>query len=195
MTREQGIATMIFDALTQRRSAKAAQLGGARPSAETIARIVAAGAAAPDHGLLVPFRFVDVAMDRREALADAFVAALKEKTPNPEGGEIEKARDKALRGPLLIALIARLQPNHPKIPISDQWLSVGAAMQNMVLEAEAEGLGVALRSGFALGSESLRNAFGLDANEHLVCFLAIGENPARLPDRKKPDLKDVWGSF
>jgi nitroreductase len=185
----------VFEAMTGRRSAKAHALEGPPPDRATVERIVLAAVAAPDHGLLVPFRVVEIPGDRREALADAFERAAFDQNPDADAETIAKARDKALRGPLLLALIARIADRHPKIPATDQWLTVGAAMQNMVLAAEESGLGVALRSGRALESAALRAAFALAEGEHLVTFLAIGRSEARLPDRRKPAIEAILARF
>jgi nitroreductase len=178
--------TSIFTALTARRSAKAAALAGERPADAVVEAIVAAAAAAPDHGLLVPFRVVEISTASRGKLADAFVAALREQVADASEIDMTKAREKAVRGPLLLALIGRFQPRHPKITLSDQWLSAGAALQNMVLAAESHGLGVALRSGQSLASLALRQALALGEGEELLCFLAIGRNDKPQPERAKP---------
>jgi nitroreductase len=185
----------VLHAMNGRRSAKAAMLEGPPPAADEVARIVEAGAAAPDHGLLVPFRFVEIAPARRPALADAFEAALRLSQPEASSEDVAKARDKAIHGPLLIALIGRMQPNHPKITLSDQWLAAGGALQNMVLAAESLGFGVALRSGHALASKPMRAAFGLGEGEDLLCFLAIGRNAKRQPERPKPSLREIFSQF
>ncbi len=185
----------VLAAITGRRSAKAHMLEGPAPTRAEIEAIVTAGAAAPDHGLIVPFRFVEIAAERRAALADAFEVAAREGGKTPSAEDIAKARDKALNGPLLLALIGRKQPNHPKITLTDQQLALGGALQNMVLAAESLGYGVALRSGHALNSSALRAAFRLGASEELLCFLAIGRTDKRQPDRPKPALEAVFSQF
>jgi nitroreductase len=185
----------VIAAMTSRRSAKAAAMTGEISDRSMIDAIVTAGAAAPDHGLLVPFRFVEIAPDRRAALADAFEAALRAAQASPSAEDVSRARDKALHGPLLLALIGRFQPQHAKITLTDQWLAAGGALQNMVLAAESFGLGVALRSGHALSSPAMRQAFRLAEGEELLCFLAIGQNSKRQPDRPKPALADVFSQF
>jgi nitroreductase len=185
----------ILQAINGRRSAKAAMLEGPSPDRAAIEAIIAAGAAAPDHGLLIPFRFVEIAPERRAALADAFEANLRVQQDHPSPDDVARARDKALHGPLLIAMIGRFQPRHPKITLSDQWLAAGGALQNMVLAAESLGLGVALRSGHALASPAMRTAFKLAKGEELLCFLAIGSNTKRQPDRPKPELSAVFSRF
>jgi nitroreductase len=190
--RENFAMNPVIEAICNRRSAKAASLEGPAPDQTTVEAIITAGAAAPDHGLLWPFRFVEVTQAARSRLADAFEAAARGAKAEISLDEIAKARDKAERGPLLLALVGRFQPNHPKITLSDQWMTAGGALQNMVLAAESFGLAIALRSGSALGSAPLRAFFGLQEGEELLCFLAIGKGTQKLPDRPKPVLGDVF---
>jgi nitroreductase len=185
----------VIEAICNRRSAKAASLQGEAPSRDIIEAIVTAGAAAPDHGLLVPFRFVAVSPAARAKLADAFEAAARLGKAELSADEIAKARDKAERGPLLLALIGCFQPNHLKITLSDQWMAAGGALQNMVLAAESLGYGIALRSGSALTSVPLRSFFDLEVGEELLSFIAIGKAPQRLPDRPKPALEAVFSQI
>jgi nitroreductase len=185
----------VLAAITERRSAKAAMMEGAPPDRTIIEAIVTAGAAAPDHGLLVPFRFVEIAPERRAALADAFEAVLRQSQAAPTPDDISRSRDKALHGPLLLALIGRFSSDHPKITETDQWLAAGGALQNMVLAAESFGLGVALRSGKALNAAPMRAAFNLVPHEELLCFLAVGKVSKRQPERPKPALSAVFSAF
>jgi nitroreductase len=182
----------VIEAICNRRSAKAAMLEGPAPDAAIIAQIVTAGAAAPDHGLLAPFRFVELTLAARPALADAFEQAARASKPDLSADDIAKARDKAERGPLLLALVGRFQPRHPKITLSDQWMTAGGALQNMVLATESLGYALALRSGGALASDALRSFFKLGEGEELLCFVAIGRAAKRQPERPKPDLAAVF---
>jgi nitroreductase len=181
----------LLDALLARRSASAKHLIAPGPTAAALDRILLAGSRAPDHGRLVPFRFFTIADEGREAFGAVLAAASLEERPDLAAAEIDRAREKAHQGPCLIALIARIDPEHPKIPASDQWLSAGCALENMVLAAQAEGLGVAIRSGKYLESAAVRRAFGLTAIEHFCCFLAIGSVSEWPPAKPKPALESI----
>ena len=181
----------LLDAMTRRRTAGAKNLNEPGPSRTELEQILKAGAAAPDHGLLVPFRFVEVSGEARGKLSEAFVDAVKEAFANPDQAEFDKARAKGARGPCLIALIARIDPAQVKIPASDQWLTVGGVLQNMVLAAESLGFGVAISSGGALESQAMRKLFALAPNEYLVSFLMLGKAAAMPPPRRKPELSQI----
>jgi nitroreductase len=162
------------------------------PDPVQVRRIISAAAAAPDHGRLVPFRFVEITEPSRQRLAAAHEAATRDLLPEPTDIDLQKARDRALKGPWLMALIACLQPQHPKIVIGDQWLAVGCALQNILLATEAEGLSAGIVSGPALDTGVMRAFFNLKPDERVVSFVTIG-TPVERPDpRRKPPLDDVF---
>ncbi len=182
----------LYEQILARRSASARNLIAPGPDATTIERIVTAGLRAPDHGRLAPFRFVEIGAARRGTLAEVFADAARELDPAVAEGEIAKAREKATQGPCLIGLIGRIDPNHPKIVASDQWLTVGCALENMLLAAQAHGFAAAVRSGRYLETQAVRRAFSLGANEHFTCLIALG-TPAEWPPAKpKPALGQVF---
>jgi len=141
--------------------------------------ILAAAAAAPDHGQLTPWRFVIVPPAARARLGEAFAAALlaRDATATPE--QVAQAREKAFRAPLLLLAIGRLADEVPTgegagIDATERLISAGCALQNMLLTAHALGFGAALTSGKALQSEVLRGLFRLSPGERALCFLSVG---------------------
>lgn len=181
--------TAIYDAILSRRTPSGKNVVEPGPSAADLEKILLAGARAPDHGRLTPFRFVTIA--NREAFAEVLAQAARESDPALPPAEIERAREKAFQGPCLVALIGRIDPAHPKIPASDQWLSVGCALENMVLAAQALGFGAAIRSGRAFESAAVRRAFDLGETEHFTCFLAIGAVGEWPPAKPRPALASI----
>jgi nitroreductase len=157
-----------------RRTVLPAGLAEPGPDAEQLRSILLAASAAPDHHDLVPWRFVIIPAAARAALGDAFVAALGERDPDATPEQVGKARDKALRSPLLMLAIARLRDADPDILADQRLVSAGCAIQNILLMATALGFGSALTSGKALRSRPLRALFGLDRDEEALCFVSIG---------------------
>lgn len=182
----------LLDALMARRSANARMLAAPGPDEAALAVIIKAGAQAPDHGRLVPFRFIRIGEDARGRLADLLEAASREMSPGMPEPEIERAREKADQGPVILGLIARIEAGHPKIPASDQWLAVGCALENMLLAIQAAGFGVAVRSGRFLETKAIQTGFALAPNEQLVSFLAIGTPTDWPPQKPKPALEAVY---
>jgi nitroreductase len=96
---------------------------------------------------------------------------------------------------VILALVARIDPAHPKIPASDQWLTVGCALENMLLAAQSLGFAVAVRSGRFLETAAMRAGFALAAQEHLTCLLAIGTARDWPPAKPKPALEQVFSRW
>jgi nitroreductase len=182
----------LLDGIMARRSGNARALGLPGPDAAQIATIIKAGAQAPDHGRLVPFRFLQVASGARAKLADLLEASSRELWAEIPGPEVERAREKADQGPEILALIGRIDPVHPKITASDQWLAVGAALENVLLAVQACGFAAAVRSGKFLETRAMREGFALGANEHLTCLIAIGTPTDWPPQKPKPELDRVF---
>src|SRR3569832_1546016 len=69
------------------------------PTGQELDAIFEAASAAPDHGELLPWRFIVVPSAAREQLAQAFAEALLERDPAAAVAQIERAREKAFRAP------------------------------------------------------------------------------------------------
>lgn len=187
------VTNPVMDALLGRRSGNARALVTPGPDDGGIEAIVFAASRAPDHGRLVPFRFLLVADSARPRLADLLEAASLAMDPALPRAEIERAREKADQGPVILAVVARIEADHPKIPTSDQWLAVGAALENMLLAVQSLGFAAAIRSGKFLETMPMREGFGLAPNEHLVSLVAIGTPAEWPPEKPKPALDRVFG--
>lgn len=151
------------------------------------AAILAAAAAAPDHGQLLPWRFVEVPQAHRAELAQVFAAALLERDPDANADELEQAREKAYRAPWLLLAICRVRGGDPDIPGQERLLSAGCAIQNMLLLASAADYGSGLTSGKALASQALRQLFALHDDEDALCFINIGTISEARRGKPRPD--------
>ncbi len=160
------------------------------PDAVQLRMIFDAAATAPDHGQLLPWRFVLVPQAAREQLADVFGAALLERDAQATPEQLGQAREKAYRSPLLLLAVVDGQRGDPGIDLSERIVSAGCAVQNMLLMATALGYGSALTSGKALKSAGLRALFALTAGEHALCFVSIGTVETRKPLRLRPAPAD-----
>jgi nitroreductase len=185
------LSNPVLDVIRARRHAGAMMLALPGPTAAELEAILEAAAAAPDHGKLVPFRFVVVGDAARAAYVAASMEAFRMAVPDADELGLKKARGKAEQPPCVVALVARVDAGHPKIVASDQWLTVGAALQNMWLAADSLGFALGVSSGRLLDTDALRRAFGLAATEALVSIVSIGTPKERLPPRDKPLLKDI----
>lgn len=165
------------------------------PDVSQFAQIFRAAAAAPDHGLVMPWRFVIVPASKRTALAQAFALALIDRDPGATFEQIEAAREKAHRAPCLVLAVAQLGDCEPPIPKLERMVSVGAAIQNILLSAHSQGYGSSLTSGQAMQSHRLRTLFQLKEGEEAVCCVNIGTVFKRKMPRLRPDIATFVSSL
>ena len=185
----------VLDAIRNRRHMGALMLEKPGPDATQMEAILEAGAAAPDHGKIVPFRFVLVPDEARAAYVEASIAAFRASVPDADESGLKKARGKAEQAPAVVALVARMQPNHPKIGMPDQWLALGCVLQNMWLAAESMGFSCGVSSGRVMESDVMRRAFRLADGEQIVSIVSIGSPKERQAPRPKPPLADLVSRF
>ncbi|MEO8024433.1 nitroreductase [Polaromonas sp.] len=165
------------------------------PDAKQLGMILNAAATAPDHGQLLPWRFVLVPQAARARLAAVFGAALVERDAQATPEQIAQAREKAHRAPLLMLIVVDSACGDAGIDLAERTVSAGCAVQNMLLMATALGYGSSLTSGKALKCGGLRTLFGLASGEHALCFVSIGTAQSRKPARLRPVPADFVSSL
>ena len=162
------------------------------PNGDELNLILQAAATAPDHGRLHPWRFMQVPMQERERLGRAFERSLVDRDPNANAEERGRAHDKAFRSPCLLFAILKTAGDAPEVGLADRMLSLGCAIQNTQLLANALGYGCGITSGQAVDSPPVRALFGLTAQETGVCFLSFGTIASSKPPRQRPEPKDFF---
>lgn len=192
------LADAAEDLIHARRTTLPKRLQGPGPDATQKSRILMAASAAPDHQQLMPWRLVEVPSAKRHMLAEAFAQALHERDPNASAKELDQAREKAHRAPWLLLAICSSQQaglDGDSVPTSDRLVSLGCALQNMMLLSTAMGFGSSLTSGKAMSSQPIRQLFGLHAHEMAVCCLNMGHIQSSRQQRQRPTLADYYGSL
>lgn len=179
----------VRELIASRQTVSPKRLEAPAPSAAQIGDILSCAAAAPDHGLLMPWRIVCIDENQRPTLAAAFVTALLERDPGATGEQLEAAREKAFRSPFLALVVSRLGPESAGIRAIEQIISMGCAIQNILLSAHAMGFGSGLSSGRAMTSTPIRTLFDLAPNEEAACFIAIGTVSKPKAVRRRPDMR------
>jgi nitroreductase len=151
-------------------------------SREQLELVLTAAVRAPDHGLLAPWRFTVLEGERRALLGNAMAAALREKSPDADREALDREASKAMRSPTLLVVSAVAQ-SHPKVPEIEQWVAVGAAIQNLWIAAESLGLGVAWKTGSHAYSSLVKYALGLSSDERIIGFIHLGAPMSKGPVR------------
>jgi nitroreductase len=171
------------------------RLGNPGPTAVQKETILLAANAAPDHGRMVPWRFIEIQESSRPALGEVFRECLLDRDQDATAIQQQEARDKALRGPLLLLAIANYQDANDDISKQEKLISLGCAIQNILLSAHACGFGSGLSSGRALHSERISTLFKLSENEEPICFITIGTVLKNKPGRVRPSLSEYHSIF
>lgn len=181
--------TSILSLLETRRSGKPREMVAPGPSPDELDRILTIAARTPDHGKLFPWRFVVVAADQREALADLLARALPESDPDALPAHFAKALEFAHQAPSLVVVVAAPVAEH-KIPLWEQELSVGAAAMNLLLATHALGYVGGWITSWAAYSERVRAAF-CAPGERIAGFVFLGTAGAPLEERPRAPLSTV----
>lgn len=181
----------LLQAILSRRSVGPRHLTGPDLTAEELSVLAAAAAAGPDHGMLGPLQLLHIPARHRAALAGAFAEAALEADPSADADALQAARDRANAGPCLIAVLARLTPDHPAVPVEEQWVAVGAGLQNLLLAALSLGIHSKPLSGRRVASQALRRALRLPDDTRLVAFVALGRAVGEVKERPRRAPQEV----
>jgi len=185
----------VIEAILTRHSVSPKRVVKPGPSVDQLRILMAAAAAAPDHGKLRPWRFVEFTETSRNTLADVFEVALLERLPNADADALSRTREKASRAPLLLGLVLQLNRTADVPHVDDQMASGGAALQNVLLAAHSMGFGARALSGQAVRTNAFRAALNLVGDEIFLCFIAIGTatSAPRRNERPAPEsLLTQW---
>ena len=184
------------DALTflnSRRSVPARQLEAPGPDEATLARMLATAVRVPDHGKRVPWRFVRIAGDARDALGQALVARALERDPGAAQAVLEKDRNR-FHAPLAIAVVAKLGDDE-KIPEAERFASACCVCFALLLAAQAEGFGAQWLTGWPAYDAPIQRLLGLAPDERIAGFIHIGTPKLEAPERDRPDPRALLADW
>src|SRR5437763_15734904 len=179
-----------LELLKTRRSVKAVELAGPAPSATEIETLLSIAARVPDHGKLVPWRFIIFEGAARIAAGDAIAAAFRRKYPQAGAEQVEAERKRLARAPLVIAVVSRAGV-HVKIPEWEQGLSSGAAAMSLVLAAHALGYAASWITEWYAYDRRVLAALGVKPEEKIAGFVHIGRAAKPPDDRPRPALDSI----
>ena len=156
---------------------------------ETIEKLLYAAVQAPNHYRIRPWRFVVLTGKSREALGEVMGQTLKKRNPElPETAqEIERA--KPLRAPVLIA-VGVDKSTDPRVSEIENICAVAAAVENLLLAANAEGLGAMWRTGPAARDPEIKKFLGFEPDQILLSFVYIGYPDLTIPAAERPSFED-----
>lgn len=172
--------------LDTRRSVPSKQLGEPGPDHATLLRMLASAVRVPDHGKLVPFRFIRLQGEARHTLGDLLAARTLHLQPDAADAVVEKDRARFSHAPVIVTVVARLTPGH-KVPEQEQLLTAGSVCFALLQAAQALGFGAQWLTGWMAYDAAVAATLGLSADERIAGFIHIGTPKMEAPERERPD--------
>ncbi|HEY3310776.1 MAG TPA: nitroreductase [Anaerolineales bacterium] len=161
---------------------------------ELVEKLLSAAVQAPNHYKNRPWRFVVLTGAGRERLGEVMARSFKAKFSQVPDEALTKERQKPLRAPVLIAVGVE-RPSEPKIVEIENICAVAAACQNILLAANALGLGAMWRTGEAARDPEIKKFLGFEPEMDLVSFIYVGYPdfiPDGYPERAGFEDHTVW---
>jgi len=173
-------------ALDARRSVPAKQLGEPGPDPDTLLRMLTSAVRVPDHGKLVPYRFLRIAGDARHSLGAFLADRAVQRDPQVSAAQLDKARQRFSHAPLIITVIASPRPN-PKVPEAEQLMTAGCVCFALLQAAQALGFGAQWLTAWMAFDPAVHAHLGLAEGEQIAGVSHIGTPKTAVPERERPD--------
>jgi nitroreductase len=187
-------APQTLDLLLSRRSGSAKAMTGPGPTPEELRMILTAGARAPDHKKLFPWRFILFEGDSRKRLGELLARITLDEEPKASEERVAMERHRFQRAPVVVGVISRVRENIP-IPVWEQELSAGAVCQNILLAAHALGYVANWLTEWCAFHPQVKDELGLKPGERVAGFIYIGKPAEPLEERLRPDLDSLITKF
>lgn len=175
--------------LLTRASYPAKLMAGPVPDRAALAVMLTAASRSPDHGKLVPWRFVvaeRAALGRLAVLAEQRGQALG---LDPE--QVAKGAAQYGRAGLVVVVVSSPKPS-PKVPIVEQTQAAAAVCLALVNAATASGWAACWLSGWPSHDRAfVKQGFGLAPHETVAGVVHIGTQTAAPIDRPRPDITTI----
>jgi nitroreductase len=180
--------------LHTRRSGSAKAMTGPGPLPTQLREILAAGARAPDHGKLAPWRFILFEGESRARMGKLLAECVLESEPQASAARLDQERGRFLRAPVVVGVISRIREGIP-IPEWEQVLSAGAVCENILVASHAMGFVANWITEWYAYHPRVRDALGLKSGERIAGFIYIGTSAQALEERVRPDLDALITRF
>ncbi|PIE08451.1 MAG: nitroreductase [Rhodobacterales bacterium] len=178
-----------LDFLLTRRSRPAKTLTTPVPDRKQLSTLLTAAARTPDHGKLVPWRFIVLERPALERLAGEVMA--RGAARGEDRNRVEKMYRQFADSHLAVVVVSAPVASD-KVPEIEQVLSAGAVCLSLLNAALAAGWGANWLSGWASHDpEFLSVALGMKETETVAGFIHIGSETITPPERPRPDLDEI----
>ena len=176
--------------LAERRSLPLRSLVGPGPDEEELRRMLTLAARVPDHGRLVPWRFILFEGEACRAAGERLDAIYARQHSDQPAGKAGMWAGYMARAPLLVVVVSRPDPRS-KVPEWNQVLSAGAVCMNLIAAATAMGFAAHWLLKWPARAPEASAVLGVGEDERVAGFMHIGRPAERPQDRPRPDLGRV----
>ncbi len=184
------MSSEILSFLKSRRSVLARQLTSPGPDEAQLQTLLQIGARVPDHGKLVPWRFIVFQGAARHGFDKKLKEIYKRQNLAAAPEEIELATRCFSRAPLVISVISSFK-EHSKVSQWEQQLSAGAVCQNILIAAQSMGFAAQWLTQWYAYDEAVNALLGLTDNERVAGFIYIGTAMDAPKERARPVIFDI----
>ena len=150
-----------------------AVLGEPGPDDGQLRLLLQAAIRAPDHGLLRPWRFLVLRDNQRARLGTLLCNARQALEPEVSREELDKLAGKPFRAPVVLVAVAEVDPDN-RVPVIEQVVATGAAVQNLMVAALALGIGAMWRTGRLANHTLVKQGLGFADKDEVVGFVYLG---------------------
>ncbi|MCS0496983.1 nitroreductase [Ancylobacter sp. MQZ15Z-1] len=180
--------------LESRRSSPLRGLVEPGPTPAELERMLHLAARVPDHGRLVPWRFIVVEGESRRMLGERLDALYARQNPELPAAKADMWTLYMLRAPLTVVLVSRPDPA-AKVPEWNQVLSAGAAGMALTVAASAMGFATQWLLKWPGRDPQATALLGVKPGEKVAGFIHLGRPSVESADRARPALDEVVSAW
>ncbi|EAQ04914.1 nitroreductase family protein [Pseudooceanicola batsensis HTCC2597] len=178
-----------LDFLATRRSHPPKLLTEPVPDRAQLEELLTIAARSPDHGALIPWRFVVIEQPAMQGLAE--LAEARGRSLGKDEETVAKGRGQFDRGNLAVAVV-ECPVEAEKVPPREQTLSAGAVCLSLVNAALASGWGAGWVTGWVSFDRGfVEQGLGLRSHEQVAGIVHIGSFASAPAERPRPEVKDI----
>ena len=186
----------LLDYLMTRRTVPAAHLAGAELSPDEITTLLKIASRVPDHGKLAPWRFIVYPKAAGDVIGDFLARRWRDRDSGTSQERLAQEQERFLRGGTIIGVV-NCAKDHPKIPVWEQELAVGAVCMNLIHGAYALGYRAQWLTEWYAEDAPAARFLGCREGERFAGFIYIGTTDEPPVERPRPDVDAItsfWGT-
>lgn len=166
-------------------------------SKEAVETIIEAAIQAPNHHITEPWKFFVMQGENMQQFYDAAMEFQKNRDISEQEFERMKVKmiSKTMVAPTVILAVYSKNKNKTRVKYEEDILAVGAAIQNMLVQATSMGIDSIWKTGPVYNATEVKSALGIEEDEEVVGAIFFGENDnAKELLRKRTDKqeKTIW---